>query len=92
MSYSQKVSDGNLLFWLSIYDSAYQKKGNPYSKAHCILKSIDLKICVWHISKEQLILFPLVHFLHQVCHSMTEYIAIEDDNVMTHFCEVWTIG
>ena len=34
-----------------------------------VLKSIDLKICVWHISKEQLILFPLVHFLHQVCHA-----------------------
>ena len=29
-------------------------------------KSIDLKICMWHISKEQLI-FPLVPFLHQVC-------------------------
>ena len=44
------------------------KKGNPYSKAHCS-KSIDLKICVWHISKEQLIFFPLVHFLHQVGHA-----------------------
>ena len=34
-----------------------------------VLKSIDLKICMWHISKEQLILFPLVPFLHQVCHA-----------------------
>ena len=34
-----------------------------------VLKSIDLKICVWHISEEQLILFPLIPFLHQVCHA-----------------------
>ena len=34
-----------------------------------VLKSIDLKICMCHISKEQLILFPLVPFLHQVCHT-----------------------
>ena len=34
-----------------------------------VLKSIDLKICMWHISEEQLILFPLVPFLHQVCHA-----------------------
>ena len=34
-----------------------------------VLKTIDLKICMWHISKEQLIIFPLVPFLDQVCHA-----------------------
>ena len=34
-----------------------------------VLKSYDLKICMWHIGEEQLILFLLVPFLHQVCHA-----------------------
>ena len=34
-----------------------------------VLKTIDLKICMWHISEEQLILFPYVPSLHQVCHA-----------------------
>ena len=34
-----------------------------------VLKSNDLKICMWHIGEEQLILFLLVPFLHQVCHA-----------------------
>ena len=42
--------------------------------------------------EEQLILFLLVPFLHQGMSRMTEYIAIEDDNVMTHFLQVLTIG
>ena len=45
---------------------------------------------MWPISKEQLILFPLVPFLHHVYMSlMTEYIAIEDDNDISHFLQVW---
>ena len=46
------------------------------------------KVCMWHISEEQLILFLLVFLLSR----MAEYIAIEDDNVMTHFLQVLTIG
>ena len=53
--------------------------------------STDINICMWPISKEQLILFPLVPFLHHVCR-MIEYIAIEDDNVMSHFLQVLVIG
>ena len=34
-----------------------------------VLKSNDLKICMWHTGEEQLILFLLVPFLHQVCHA-----------------------
>ena len=34
-----------------------------------VLKSIDLNICMWGISKEQLVLFPLVPFLHHVYHA-----------------------
>ena len=42
-----------------------------------VLKSIHFNIWMWPVCKEQLILFPLVPFLHHVCHAfMTEYIAI----------------
>ena len=47
---------------------------------------------MWHISKEQLILFPLVPLLHHVCHAWPRYIAIKDDNVsfplFASFCEL----
>ena len=56
-----------------------------------VLKSNDLKICMWHISKEQLIFFLFSTFLASGMSRMTEYIAIEDDNVMTHFLQVLTI-
>ena len=47
----------------------------------------------YNISKEQLILFPLVPFVHHVCHvsCMTEYIAIEDDNATSHCLQVLVI-
>ena len=38
-------------------------------KRPIVLKSNDLKICMWHIGEEQLIFFLLVPFLHQVCHA-----------------------
>ena len=34
-----------------------------------VLKSINLNIRMGHTSKEQLILFPLVPFLHHECHA-----------------------
>ena len=55
-----------------------KKIGIPYSKAHC---SIRVNICMWPIGKEQLIFFPL-----------TEHIAIEDDDVISHFLQVLVIG
>ena len=42
---------------------------------------------MWHTSKEQLILFPLVPFFASCMSRMTEHIAIEDDNVISHFCK-----
>ena len=46
---------------------------------------------MWHISKGASS-FPLVPFLASGMSRMTEYIAIEDDNVMTHFLQVFVIG
>ena len=58
-----------------------------------VLKSIDLNICMWPISKEQLIFFPLIYTLLTSCLSrMTEYIAIEDDFVISHFLQVLVLG
>ena len=56
-----------------------------------VLKSINLKIYMWHISKEQPP-FSIGTFLASGMSGMNEYIAIEDDNVMTHFLQVLTIG
>ena len=63
--------------------SAYKKKGNP----PIVLKSTDLKICVWYISKEQLILFPLVHFLHQVCHAWPSTLPLKMTMSWPTFCK-----
>ena len=55
-----------------------------------VLKSINLNICMWHIRTTQ----PLsIGILFASCMSrMTEYIAIEDDNVISHFLQVLVIG
>ena len=54
--------------------SAYKKKVIHIQRP-IVLKSINLNICMWPISKEQLILFPLVSCLHHVCHAkMTRFI------------------
>ena len=63
-----------------------KKKGNPYSKAHCS-KVNWFEICVWHISKEQLILFPLVHFLHQVCHAWPSTLPLKMTMSWPTFCK-----
>ena len=36
---------------------------------HIVLKSINLDIWMWPMSKEQFILFPMVPLLHHVCHA-----------------------
>ena len=53
---------------LLLYHSAYKKKVIHIQRP-IVLKSINLNICMWPISKEKLILFPLVPFLHHVCHA-----------------------
>ena len=58
-----------------------------------VLTSINLNLHVTFICKDQLILFPLVPFLHHVRHAhLTGYIAIEDDNVSFHVLQVLRIG
>ena len=67
--------------------SAYQKKKVIHIQRPIVLKSIDLKICVWHISKEQLILFPLVHFVHQVCHAWPSTLPLKMTMSWPTFCK-----
>ena len=57
-----------------------------------VLKSINFNIWMWPVYNEQLILFPLVPFLHHIMSRITEYIAIEDDIVISHFLQVLLIG
>ena len=57
-----------------------------------VLKSNDLKICMWHIRWRATHPISIGTFLASGMSRMTEYIAIEDDNVMTHFLQVLTIG
>ena len=71
--------------------SAYQNKGNPYSKAHCSKVKWFENL---HVTYRWRATHPLSigTFLASGMSRMTEYIAIEDDNVMTHFLQVLTIG
>ena len=48
--------------------SAYQKKVIHFQRP-IVLKSINLNIRMWQKSKEQLIFFPLVPYLHHLCHA-----------------------
>ena len=50
--------------------SAYQKMVIRFQRP-IVLKSLNLTICMWHISKEQLVLFPLVKFLYHVVADIT---------------------
>ena len=52
-----------------------------------VLKSIDLNICMWHISKGQLILFPLVPFLHRVCHAWPITLPLKMTMSVSIFCK-----
>ena len=54
-----------------------------------VLKSNDLKICMWHIGKEQLILFLLVPFLHQVCHAWPSTLPLKMTMSWPTFCKFW---
>ena len=66
--------------------SAYQKKKVIHFQRPIVLKSINLNIYMWHTSKEQLILIGIIFASWMSC--MTEYIAIEDDSVISHLLQV----
>ena len=67
------------------------KKKVVHIQRPIVLKSIDLKICMWHIhvSKEQLILFPLVPFSHQVhvCHAWPSTLPLKMTMSWPTFCK-----
>ena len=52
--------------------------------------TVRIKIKVIHIQRP--IVLSIGTFLASGMSRMTEYIAIEDDNVMTHFLQVFVIG
>ena len=52
-----------------------------------VLKSINLNICMWHTSKEQLIFFPLVPFLHHVCHAWPSTLPLKMTMSCPTFCK-----
>ena len=54
-----------------------------------VLKSIDFNICMWPISKEQLIPFPLVPFLHHVCHAWPSTLPLKMTMSYPTFCKFW---
>ena len=45
------------------------KKKVIHFQRSIVLKSINMNIRMWHTSKEQLLLFPLVPFLNHECHA-----------------------
>ena len=56
-----------------------------------VLRLIDLKICMWHVREEQLILFPLVPFLHQVCHAWPSTLPLKMPMSRPTFCKFWQL-
>ena len=58
-----------------------------------VLKSIDLDICMWLISRRATDLALSIGTILVSCMSrMSEYIAIEDGNDTSHFLQVLVIG
>ena len=64
-----------------------KKKGNPYSKAHCSKLNLFEYLHVAYISKEQLILFPLVPFLYHVCHAWPSTLPLKMRMSLSTFCK-----
>ena len=52
-----------------------------------VLKSINMNICMWHISKEPLILFPLVPFLYHVCQAWPSALPLKMTMSLSTFCK-----
>ena len=52
-----------------------------------VLKSINLNIYMWHTSKEQIILFPLVPFLHHECHAWPSTLPLKMTVSYPTFCK-----
>ena len=76
--------------WLYDYTVRITKKVIHIQRP-IVLKSINLKIYMWHISKDQLILFPLVHFLHQVCHAWPSTLPLKMTMSWPTFCKFWQL-
>ena len=68
-------------------DTVRIKKKVIHIQRPIVLKSNDLKICMWHISEEQLILFLLVPFLHQVCHAWPSTLPLKMTMSCPTFCK-----
>ena len=56
-----------------------------------VLRSINLNICMWHISKEQLILFPLVPFLYHVYHAWPSTLPLKMIMSLSTLCKFWEL-
>ena len=67
--------------------SAYIKKKVIHFHRPIVLKSIHFDICMWHISKEQLILFSLVSFLYHVCHAWPSTLPLKMSMSLSTFCK-----
>ena len=76
----------NRKFWTLLY-SVYQNKGNPFSKAHCSKVNWFEYLHVTYTSKEQLIIFPLVPFLHHVCHAWPSTLPLKMTMSVSTFCK-----
>ena len=88
---STKCEIGKCLYFKNwhIY-SAYKKKVIHIQRP-IVLKSIDFKICMWQINEEQLILFPLVPFLHQVCHAWPSTLPLKMTMSWPTLCKFWQL-
>ena len=79
-----------LFFLIRVYSCTVRiKKKVIHFQRPIVLKSIDLNICTWPISKEQLILFPLVPFLHHVCHTWPSSLPLKMTMSYPTFCKFW---
>ena len=77
---------------LSVYCRLYTvriKKKVIHIQRPIVLKSINLNICMWPISKEQLIYFPLVPLLHHVCHAWPSTLPLKMTMSYPTFCKFW---
>ena len=66
--------------------SAYQKEVINFQRP-IVLKSINLNYCMWHISKEQLIFFPLSSFLSHECHAWPSTLPVKMTMSFSIFCK-----
>ena len=78
-----------LMIFMQIHYTVRIKKKVIHIQRSVVLKTIDFKICIWHESKEQLIIFPLVPFLDQVCHAWLSKLPIKMTMSWPTFSKFW---